>query len=128
MRNLPSFVVASIVCFCLLIGCVKGFKIVVIDSGCRAPIFRLMSYGVVSSSGVEIDNFNIYRFPGKGEDFIWGIESKDKKRHLIEEIKYGVVPDGFREILAPQNLVAGGHYVAGSLMAGKMGSVDFVLK
>lgn len=128
MRSQTRLFVVLIVFVGLLMGCVEGFKLVVNDSGDRAPVFRLMSAGVISSPGVEIDSFNVYRFPGKGEDFIWGIESLDKKLHLVEEIKYGVIPEGFREIMAPRHLVSGVHYVAGSLMAGKMGSVEFVLK
>lgn len=109
-------------------GCIEGFKVVVIDSGDRTPIFRLKSAGVISSTGVEIDSFYVYFFPGKGEDFVWRIESVDKKRHLVEEIEYGVVPDGFSETITPRHLNSGGNYVAGSHMAGKAGWVEFVLK
>lgn len=109
-------------------GCVEGFKIVLTDIGDRTPIFRLMSAGVMLRLGVEIDSFYVYSLQDKKEDFVWRIESVDNKRHLIEEIKYGVVPKGFREIIVPRHLVSGGNYVAGSRMPGKTGWVDFVLK
>jgi hypothetical protein len=116
---------AFIIFVACLIGCKEGFEIVAIDNGDLKPTFRFMSGGVLSSPGVEIDSFYLYK--GK-EDFVWRIESKDQKRHLVKEIKYGVIPDGFHVVIVPRKLISGNNYVAGSMMPGKVGWVDFVLK
>ena len=128
MKSLVSFIVSLGFCFVLLIGCIKSFDIIVIDSGDKIPIFRFESSGIISTRGVEIDNFYIYLFNENSESFVWRIESIDSKQHFVEEIKYGIVPDGFSEIIKPITLISGSNYVAGSRMPGKVGWVDFVLK
>ncbi len=128
MRVAKNFLFLLVICLPLLEGCLESFKIVVDDSGDRRPVFRLMSAGMIERSNVEIDSFNVYKFPGNAEDIVWRIESIDNTPHLVKEITYGIVPDGFRETISPRNLASGGRYVAGTLMPGKMGSVDFVLK
>jgi hypothetical protein len=128
MKSLVSFIVSLGFCFVLLIGCIKYFDIIVIDSGDKIPSFRFKSSGIISTRGVEIDNFYIYLFNENSESFVWRIESIDSKQHFVEEIKYGIVPDGFSEIIKPITLISGSNYVAGSRMPGKVGWVDFVLK
>jgi hypothetical protein len=127
MRKI-TILAAFILIFVLLTGCKQGFKIIVNDSGNSVPTFKFKSAGIISISGVEIDSFNVFRFPGKSSDFLWRIESRDKKRHTVEEITYGVVPEGFNETKSPPQLVSGNHYVAGSWMPEKAGWVDFFLK
>jgi hypothetical protein len=125
----------SIICLLLLLGvtslmtgCVEGFTILVKDSGDRTPTFQFLSRGLLPRPGVDIETFNLSSYPGDGKDFIWGIESSDKKPHRVKEVKYGVVPEGFQQSNLPPSLVSGHHYVAGTHMPGKMGQVDFVLK
>lgn len=114
----------------LLAGCQEGFKIIVDDFGDRAPNFRLESLAMVSPEGVEITNFAIIEFAadGKIKDLMWRIESNDKSLHRVRDIKYGVVPTGFRETSAPKTLNAGIRYEAASRMPGKVGYVEFVLR
>jgi hypothetical protein len=119
---------ALILLFGFLVSCKEGFKVEVADSGNQVPIFRLSSAGVFSTPGVEIDSFIVSKFPGNGSDFLWGIEAKDKKPHLINEITYGALPKGFKETNPPPKLVSGSRYVVGSFMPGKAGWTDFTLK
>lgn len=123
-------VVALVTCLMVVTGCLQRFEVVVEDVGDRSPRFRLESGGLIFGEGVEIEYFVVIQhlLNEKREKVIWRVESADKKARRVRIVKYGLVPDGFRETTPPEDLVPGGHYVAGSSMPGRMGYTEFVLK
>jgi hypothetical protein len=112
----------------LLFGCKDWIHIKVVDSGIGAPKFYFKSRGDKSYSGVEITNFAVHRFPGRGEDIVWSIESSSGSAVLVKEISYGLAPEGFVEVYCPEKLFSDERYLSTTIRPGKQGVVDFYLK
>jgi hypothetical protein len=120
-----------ILCSAVLFGCQKGIVITIIDPDAIVPSFKLTPGSPFASDGDEITVFWVAESKssgGKALDVVWHIESSDGTPKHVERIKFGTVPDGFRQVGEAKPLVAGAKYEVGAGMPGKIGSLVFIAK
>jgi hypothetical protein len=114
----------------IFFGCQEGITITVTDVGDKAPIFKLEPMSPFKHDGAEITKFWITESDKNGQikNVIWRIESISGMPRLTNEIRFGVSPDGFREVGDRKPLTSGVTYEAGAGMADKIGFVTFTLQ
>lgn len=106
-------------------GCLKAFKISIVQKPYTPPIFRLHVDSVTRDRGIEISDFSVWHMidPKKAPERVWVIESETPIE--VKEITYGVIPLGFKERVPVSPLIAGETYEISSGMAGKVGRASF---
>jgi hypothetical protein len=117
-----------LLCALILLGCEKGITITIVDPDASTPTFNFKSSSAFSSDGDEITVFWVAESKSNSPQtsyIIWRIESADGTPKHVNQIKFGVIPDGFREVGITKPLIAGTKYEAGAGMAGKIGLLLF---
>ncbi len=119
-------VVLSII---VLGGCQRWIKITVKDLGDRSPTFILEPPGLLAWDGVEVSGLEVFEFDRSKnvvKEMMWRIVSVDGEPRHVDTIKFGNVPDGFRELRPPKQLLPGQTYEVSAGGPGSTGGVSFV--
>lgn len=110
-------------------GCQQGIRITVKDLGDRSPTFILEPASLLAWDEAEFTVFTVIEYSSdwKVWNVVWSIVSADMEPKRVHEVKYGTLPDGFREHRPAQQLLPGQTYHVRAEMAGKIGGhVSFV--
>jgi len=84
----------------------------------------------LTKSKVLLNNFSIFLKHSGVLDYkhpVWRIELEPGSYLEIEEIQYGVVPSGFKEMVRPEPLIRGEIYLVTGSAAGGYGGNEFTL-
>ena len=112
-----------------LLGCQEVVNITLKNADADHPVFEINSASALGGKGSAIPNFSVLRWDEKATtpEAMWRIESKTGRRIKVEEIVYGITPEGFREVTAPKTLEPNQRYEALSIEPGFVGSLGFTL-
>src|ERR1044072_8055197 len=90
-----------------LMGCQEFVKITIEKMSITNPVFGIESASIFGDKGVAIPNFSVAKegpMEGSGSALMWRIESETGARVYVREIVYGVVPEGFKEVITVKAL------------------------
>lgn len=128
MRSLPLRLSLILLGSILLAGCRESIAVKRIDSGGNTPVFALQLETAGASAGADITVFSVVELDenGKGLDCVWEIFAADGRPIHLNEISYGYLPLGFKQVSSAKPLLAGRRYNALAGMPGRIGSAVFV--
>lgn len=93
------------------------------------PVFGIESASMFGGKGVAIPNFSVAKegpMERSGSDLMWRIESETGARVYVREIVYGVVPEGFKEVVTAKVLQPNQTYGAFIFESGFGGTLSFI--
>jgi hypothetical protein len=122
---LVFIIIVMVVTFIPMFGCnLKIISLDIIDDDPFHPVFVIADDRSWLFSHKEIHQLLVSRsapYPEKGKG-MWAVYAGQDAKET-EQIKYGVLPDGYKELLENEELVVGEQYVATIYSRGSGGIV-----
>ena len=111
-----------------------GFEITIDNLNSNQPVFRFVKPLLVpprwTKATINLNSFAIYAKRSGAWDYkhpLWGIGLEFGSYLKIQEISYGIVPEGFTETIKAQPLLFEETYQVNGTAAGGYGDGEFIL-
>ena len=112
-----------------IIGCSYYLTMSIVDDNPIAPVFSIERKGAFlqkSYSGVYIVIVDIEKDVGcDNKNHVWAIEIPPGMERKLESVTYGVVPEGYRELVKAQPLLPNIVYHMSICATGGVGGIKF---
>jgi hypothetical protein len=116
----------------LIVGCSYGIEISLFEASPFHPGFKISKpfFAKPIGSAVFLEDFSIVKEVNEKWDYknpVWSLALKKGSKNYITKIEYGVVPDGFNEVVESSKLRSRIKYLAIGFTGGGRGSIKFML-